>query len=263
MLGLSKKESKFFVNSFVLHVLVLLVVGAIGLMPSCEEEKEEVHVFELVSSAYVAPEPEKIKKIIQVPSPKPVKVPAKKVVNPRPVPKEKKHVKPVPQKTVKPSPKPEPKPKPVVKPQKISINQFQKKHNLTPPKPKSRPVKHAPKVTINSSLSLHDIKISDPFRQNTSVDPTLLNKYLTQVKNKLETAWRRLRAGSSVATGGEAYLSFSISSSGFLVSPYISRSSGNAELDRLVLKVSQSVGNLGRPPGGRLTSSLEIPFKVQ
>jgi hypothetical protein len=78
MLGLSKKESKFFVNSFVLHVLVLLVVGAIGLIPSCEEEKEEVHVFELVSSAYVAPEPEKIKKIIQVPSPRPVKVPAKK-----------------------------------------------------------------------------------------------------------------------------------------------------------------------------------------
>jgi hypothetical protein len=34
-------------------------------------------------------------------------------------------------------------------------------------------------------------------------------------------------------------------------------------LDRLVLKVSKSVGNLGRPPGGKLSSSLEIPFRVQ
>ena len=261
MLGLSKKESKFFVNSFVLHALVLLIVGAIGFIPSCEEEKEEVHVFELVSSAYVAPEPEKIKKVIQAPTLKPNKVPAEQVVNTKPEPKEKKQVKPVPQKTVKPSPKP--KPKPIVKPQKISINQFQKKHNLTPPKPKPRPVKQVPKVRINSGLSLPDIKISNPSKQNTSVDPTLLNKYLTQVKNKLETAWRKLQAGSSVATGGEAYLSFSISPSGFLVSPYISRSSGNAELDRLVLKVSKSVGNLGRPPGGKLSSSLEIPFKVQ
>ena len=269
MLGLSKKESKFFVNSFVLHVLVLLVVGAIGLMPSCEEEKEEVHVFELASASFVPPPPPVYK-----PEPKPVPpvvTPVKPRINTPPKPKPKPVVKKPKLKPIvkpKPTPRPivKPKPKPVVqKPKTISIAQFQKKHPVqSPPKVSSKPVKQAPRVRIDpKKFALPQITISNPAPQSTQVDPTILNRYLGAVKSKLEAVWRRLQSESNIAIEGEAFLSFKISSNGTLISPTISRSSGNQDLDRLVIQVSKSVGNLGRPPGGTLSSSLEIPFRVR
>ena len=267
MLGLSKRESKFFVNSFALHILILCLAGLVGFIPSCEEEKEEVHIFEMVTSAYVAPVDEKITETINLPKPPPTKIPPKPVL--KSIPETQKTVQP------KPQPKPKPpttkkvaqKPKPVTqtptKPKTISFNQFKKTHNLPTPQKKATVVQQAPKVKINSNFTLPKIRVSNSTNQNTSVDPTILNQYLARVKTKLESAWMKLQAGSKIAVEGEAYLSFRISSSGVLISPYISRSSGNATLDRLVLQVSKSVGNLGLPPGGKLSSSLEIPFKVQ
>ena len=250
MLGLTKKESRFFVNTFIGHVVLITLAGFLGFLPSCEEEKEEVHVFELASASFVPPPPPVYK-----PEPKPVPpvvTPVKpKIITP---PKPKPVVqKPKPKPIVKPKPTPrpivKPKPKPVVqKPKTISIAQFQKKH----------PVRIDPK-----KFALPQITVSNPASQSTQVDPTILNRYLGAVKSKLEAVWRRLQSESNIAIEGEAFLSFKISSNGTLISPTISRSSGNQALDQLVIQVSKSVGNLGRPPGGTLSSSLEIPFRVR
>ena len=266
MLGLSNKESKFFLSSFVLHIVLFAVAGFLGFIPSCEDEKKDVHVFELVSSSYSPPIPPVPEKVVRPPVVTKV-LPRKPEVKPKPKPQIPKKTIPVPSVTPKSIPKkiskPTPKPKP--RPQKISFNQFQKKHNLsTPSPPQTLPNKQAPKVRINpNNFSLPKITISNPSNTSSSVDPTVLNLYLGKVKAKLEATWKSLQSNSPIATGGEAFLSFSISPSGTLVSAYISRSSGNAALDRLVLEVSKAVGNLGRPPGGKLSSSLEIPFRVQ
>ena len=266
MLGLSNKESKFFLSSFVLHVVLFAAAGFIGFIPSCEDEKKEVHVFELVSSSYTPPLPPVPEKIVRPPVVTKV-LPQKPEVKPKPKPQILNKTKPVTSVTPKPTPKkvPKPLPKPKPKPKKISFNQFQKKHNLNSPPPiQAQPKKQIPKVRINpNNFSLPKITISNPSNTSSTVDPTILNLYLGEVKAKLEATWKRLQSDSPVATGGEAFLSFSISPGGTLVSAYISRSSGNAALDRLVLKVSKSVGNLGRPPGGKLSSSLEIPFRIQ
>ena len=197
--------------------------------------------------------------------------PVKPRVVTQPKPKPKPVVqKPKPKPIVKPKPTPrpvvKPKPKPVVqKPKTISIAQFQKKHPVqSPPKVSSKPVKQVPRVRIDpKKFALPQITISNPASQSTQVDPTILNRYLGAVKSKLEAVWRRLQSESNIAIEGEAFLSFKISSNGTLISPTISRSSGNQALDRLVIQVSKSVGNLGRPPGGTLSSSLEIPFRVR
>ena len=91
----------------------------------------------------------------------------------------------------------------------------------------------------------------------------MVNQYLAAVKAKLEQTWRQLLSESSLSAGGEARLSFRISSTGTLISVKLSKSSGNPTLDRLVLAVAQRSGSVGRPPGGRLDSVLEIPFRVQ
>jgi TonB family protein len=267
MLGLTKKESRFFVNTFIGHVVLISLAGFLGFLPSCEEEKEEVHVFELASASFVPPTPPVYK-----PEPKPVPpvvtpVKPKIITQPKPKPVTQK---PKPKPIVKPKPTPPPivklKPKPVVqKPKTISFNQFQKKHPVqSPPKVSSKPVKQAPRVRIDpKKFALPQITISNPASQSTQVDPTILNRYLGAVKSKLEAVWRRLQSESNIAIEGEAFLSFKISSNGTLISSTISRSSGNQALDRLVIQVSKSVGNLGRPPGGKLSSSLEIPFRVK
>ena len=275
MLGLTKKESKFFMNSLIGHAVLVSLLGFLGFLPSCEEKEEEVHVFELASASYPPPLPS-----VSEPEPKPIPpvkaVPVKpKTITPPPTPQPKPKPKPTPIKvTPKPKPKPietpkiktKPLPKPiVVKPKTMSFDQFKKKHNIpSPPKVSPQPVKKKPKVRINpKNFVLPQITISNPSSQSTRVDPTVLNRYLGEVKSKLEAVWRRLQAESNSAIEGEAFLSFKISSNGTLVSPMISRSSGNSALDRLVIQVGKSVGNLGRPPGGKLSSSLEIPFRVR
>jgi TonB family protein len=271
MLGLSKKESNFFVRALIGHVVLVSLLGFLGLLPSCEEEKEEVHVFELASASYTPPLP-----VVSEPKSKPYLPPKVVPVKPKPI-TQPTPPKPIPEKIIqKPKPKPKPivrpkittkpKPKPtVVKPKTMSFDQFQKKHNITtPPKVSPKPIKPVSKVRINpKDFSLPAITISNPTTQSTQVDPSILNRYLGTVKSKLEAVWRRLQAESNIAIEGEAFLSFKISSSGRLILPTISRSSGNQALDRLVIQVGRSVGNLGRPPGGKLSSSLEIPFRVR
>ena len=67
---------------------------------------------------------------------------------------------------------------------------------------------------------------------------------------------------ANLISGGEVRLSFRVSTTGSLISPKIARSSGNPSLDRLVLEVARRAGNFGPPPGGQLSSALEIPFRV-
>ena len=260
MLGLNKGESKSFISFFVLHGVLFTVAGFLGLIPSCEE-KEEVHVFEL-ASAYsaptildqpkaIAPTPEAIPEVPPPPQPKPIQ---RAQIKPKPNPK--------PQ--IKPTPPPQPKPRPIQKPKTISFNQFKKQHNIKPAPIKQNITQKVPKVKIDpSKFSLPPIQLSGTTPNSSAVSPTVLNRYLGEVKAKLEQAWIRLQKNSNLGVGGEAFLSFKISSSGSLIYPSISKSSGNAALDQLVLQVSKSVGNLGRPPGGKLSSSLEIPFRLR
>lgn len=250
---MSQKEGRIFRMALIGHLVLALGIVVYSLLPSCEEEPEIVHVFELASTP-PPPAPQ-----VRKPTPKPKPVVQKPAPKP-PTPKPKPVVK-------KPSPKPSPKPKPVVQkpePKKISIDQFRQKHDL--PSPKTPPAKPRPKpvkIKINpNDFRLAPIVVNTPSRTTSTVSPTLINQYLAGVKSRLEIVWQRLLAQANLGTGGMAHLGFQIGPDGSLLRPVITRSSGNASLDALVLRVARSVGNLGRPPGGSFSSSLEIPFRV-
>ena len=271
MLGLNNRENRAFRICLIGHLSLGAGLFIMSFFPSCEKEPEEIHVFELASTTPTPmPKPQTLpktppppqappppKKIIE--KPPPVKIAPKPKPTPKPTPKP-------PPKTTKPKllPKPEPKPQPKTQPKSISIEQFRKTQKLpSPPKPRP-PVRNIQPIKLNpQDFSLPKIKISSPENSTPTVSPGAINQYLARVKAKLEGIWRKLLVNSSLGTGGEARLSFRISPSGALISPRISKSSGNTSLDRLVMEVAQRGGVFGPPPGGRLDSVLEIPFRVQ
>ena len=259
MFGMSQKEGRIFRMALTGHLVLALGIVVYSFLPSCEEEPEIVHVFELASTPPPAPQVRK-----PTPKPKPVvQKPAPKPPTPKPKPVVKKNI-PKPKPVVK---KPAPKPKPVVQkpqPKKISFDQFRQKHDL--PSPKTPPAKPNPKpvkIKINpNDFRLAPIVVNTPSTTTSTVSPTLINQYLAGVKSRLESVWQRLLAQADLGTGGMAHLGFRIGPDGSLLQPVITRSSGNSALDALVLRVARSAGNVGRPPGGSFSSSLEIPFRV-
>ena len=269
MLGLNNRENRVFRICLLGHLFLGAGLFIMSFFPSCENEPEEIHVFELASTTPTPmPKPPTFPK-----TPQPPLVPQtpKKIIE-KPLPdKIAPKLKPTPKltpKTRKPKPKvlPKPEPKPQPKPQtkSMSIEQFRKTQKLPyPPKPRP-PVRNIQPIKLNpQDFSLPKIKISSPENSTPTVSPGAINQYLARVKAKLEGIWRKLLVNSSLGTGGEARLSFRISPSGAVISPRISKSSGNITLDRLVMEVAQRGGVFGPPPGGRLDSVLEIPFRVQ
>ena len=260
MFGMSQKEGRIFRMALTGHLVLALGIVVYSFLPSCEEEPEIVHVFELASTP-PPPAPQ-----VRKPTPKPkpvVQKPAPKPPTPKPKPVVKKNI-PKPKPVVK---KPTPKPKPVVQkpqPKKISFDQFRQKHDL--PSPKTPPAKPNPKpvkIKINpNDFRLAPIVVNTPSTTTSTVSPTLINQYLAGVKSRLESVWQRLLAQADLGTGGMAHLGFRIGPDGSILQPVITRSSGNSALDALVLRVARSAGNVGRPPGGSFSSSLEIPFRV-
>ena len=253
MFGFGETQSKAFKYALIGHGFLALFLMIYSFLPSCEKEPEVVHVFELASSS--PPPAPQVRPTPPKPTPKPVvQKPAPKPTPPKPKPVVKK-------------PTPKPKPKPVVippQPKKISFDQFRKQHDLPTPKltvkqPPSKPVK----IKINpNDFKLAPITVSTPSSTTSTVSPTLINQYLAGVKSRLEQVWQRLLAQADLSSGGMAHLGFRIGSDGSLVQPRITKTSGNSALDALVLRVAQSAGNVGRPPGGSFSSSLEIPFRV-
>ena len=251
MFGLNNKERRTFRYALVGHAILALFLMVYSFIPSCDDEPEVVHIFELASPPPVQP--------VAKPSP------------PKPAPK------PIVQKTTPklPQPKPPP-PKPVVKrptpkpvPQKpeakrISFDQFRKKHDLPAPKTVTQqPAPQPVKIKINpNDFKLAPIVVNTPSQSTSSVSPTIINQYLAGVKSRLEQVWQHLLAQTDLSSGGIAHLGFRIGSDGALIQPRITKSSGNSVLDALVLRVAQSAGNVGRPPGGSFSSGLEIPFRV-
>ena len=252
MFGLNEKEGRIFRAALIGHVIFAFCLVIYSFVPSCEDEPEIVHVFEMASSppppTVAKPTPPKPapKQVVQKPVPKPTPPKPKPVVH---------------KTTPKTSPKPLPKPP---QPKKISFDQFRKQHDLPAPKPVTQPPAPKPvKVKINpNDFKLAPIVVNTPASSTSTVSPTLINQYLAGVKSRLEQVWQRLLAQTDLGTGGVAHLGFRIGSDGSLQSVSITRSSGNRSLDDLVLRVARSVGNVGRPPGGTFSSSLEIPFRV-
>lgn len=267
MLGLNKRERRIFRISVLGHLVLATGVVFFALIPSCEEKPEEVHVFELASSppvqspAILPPKPTPpVKKVIPKPSPTPPQTPKPKpiVVKKKSPPPEKPTPSPLPKKVV-----PTPASKTPTKPKAISIEQFRKSQNL-PSTPPSRPKVQAftPIQIDPKNYSLPKIKVTENNTQSSSVSANAVNQYLARVKAQLEGIWRKLLSEAALNNGGEARLSFRISSKGTIVSPRLSLSSGNPALDRLVFEVSRRAGSFGSPPGGKLDSTLEIPFRV-
>ena len=272
MIGFNRREKKVFRYSLFFHLFGACFLFALGLFPSCEEEPEEIHVFELAmaSEQPIVPQP--------VPTPAPTPTPPVKVT-PRPEPKPLPPTPPIVDPVVKPKPVPKPKPtpvkpkpvpkttpKPTPKPQAISFKDFQKKNNLKPTKPKpqvTRPSVPVVKIDASRFKPLDSIKISsNTGNAVSSVPASVINAYLSAVKMKLERVWESKLRSTSITNGGEAWLSFEISPNGTLIRKKISQSSGNSQLDRLVLQVANLVGNVGAPPGGKLESALKIPFRL-
>ena len=239
MFGLNRKESRVFRFSLVGHGFVALGCAVFGFLPSCEEEEEKIHIFELASAS---PFP-------TIPAPQPPTPP--RVVEPKPTPPQP----PTPPKVVKPKPKPQP-------PKTVSFSQFKQDHKLPDPptrKPKPAPTKPVPRID-GSKYTLPAPKLGTPSRS--SVPQSVLDAYLSQVQAKMDRVWKRLQSSTDLGFGGEARLSFRISSNGTILSARLSKHSGNKALDDLVLRVSRTVGKVGPPPGGKLDSALEIPFVV-
>ena len=269
MLGLNNRENRVFRICLLGHLFLGAGLFIMSFFPSCENEPEEIHVFELASTTPTPmPKPPTFPKTPQPPLIP--QTPKKIIEKPLPdkiAPKLKPTTKPTP-KTTKPKPKvlpkQEPKRQPKPQPKSMSIEQFRKTQKLPyPPKPRP-PVRNIQPIKLNpQDFSLPKIKISSPENSTPTVSPGAINQYLARVKAKLEGIWRKLLVNSSLGTGGEARLSFRISPSGAVISPRISKSSGNITLDRLVMEVAQRGGVFGPPPGGRLDSVLEIPFRVQ
>tara|TARA_A100001015_G_scaffold270989_1_gene324141 strand:+ start:177 stop:659 length:483 start_codon:yes stop_codon:yes gene_type:complete len=158
---------------------------------------------------------------------------------------------------------PTPASKTPTKPKAISIEQFRKSQNLPPSTPNRPKVQALQPIQIDpKNYSLPKIKVTQNNTLSSSVSANAVNQYLARVKAQLEGIWRKLLSDAALNNGGEARLSFRISSKGTIVSPRLSLSSGNPALDRLVFEVSRRAGNFGTPPGGKLDSTLEIPFRV-
>ncbi len=157
------------------------------------------------------------------------------------------------------APAPQPPAPPPLK--KVSFSEFSKDR----PKPtKPAPVKPKPAPRIDAAkYDLPKIKIKEsPGNASPAVSASVLNRYLAQVKAKMQRVWQGLESSTDLGFGGEASLSFRISSDGSIISARLSRTSGNRALDQLVLRVGRSVGNVGRPPGGKLDSELELNFSA-
>ena len=271
MIGFNRREKIVFRYSLFFHFFGACFLFAIGLLPSCEEDPEEIHVFEL---AMASDQPFVPQKPVQMPSPEPTPPQVQPKPKPKPIPQvpvREAVVKPKPTPTpkpaqVKPKPKPipEPTPKPVEKPQSISFAEFQRKNKLPPVKQSQQVSKPLPVVKIDQSrIKPLVIEVSkSTSTSTTSVPASVLNAYLSSVKSKLERIWEQKLRSSSISNGGEVWLSFRISSNGSLISKKISKSSGNRQLDALVLEVASLVGNVGTPPGGKLDSDLKVPFRL-
>ena len=268
---MSRGEKRAFCFSAAFHIVGLLGFAVVGLLTNCTEEPEVRHVFQLVSTpppsatlAQIPPKPASIlkpKPPVVKPKPKPtVEQPKPKpVVKPKPKPKPPIKVTPPPPKPItKPKPKPE-------KPQAISLADFKRDHKIPTAKPQPAPKrpKPRPKVIIDrNAFRLPPIPFPNSQTASTAVNPNELNRYLSSVKAKLEAVWQRLQAQAGLTNGGEAKVQFRISSAGVILSPVIVRHSGNPTLDKLVLQVCRSVGNVGRPPGGSIDSTLSQTFRV-
>ena len=92
MVGLNRREKKIFAYSLFFHLFIGCFLFVFGLIPSCEEEPKEVHVFELAMATT---------------QPMPIK--------PAPLPPKVSSTQPPLQSTPKPKTKPKPKPQPVKK----------------------------------------------------------------------------------------------------------------------------------------------------
>ena len=257
MLGLNKREGRIFRYALVGHGGLACLLFVFGLLPSCEEDPEVVHVFELSAAT---PSPTPIPPLPQVtPQPTPPKpVPPPQTSSPPPP-----QPKPLPKPVVTPPPQSKPRPKPSVpkatpkpKPQTISLDEFRRQNKIAqPPKVSPKPAVTPPKVSINpSNFKLPPIKLSQATPSSSSVSPTEMNRYLSRIKLKMEGVWRTMLTQANLISGGEVRLSFRVSTTGCLISPKFARSSGNPSLDRLVLEVARRAGNFG-PRGGQLSSA--------
>ena len=266
---MSRGENRAFCFSAAFHIVGLLSFAIVGLLTNCTEEPEVRHVFQLVpppppsaSLAKISPKPASIVK----PKPKPTvdQPKPKPVVKPKPKPKP--QIKPPPH---TPKPKPVTKPKPTTKPppkkpKLVKWDDFKRTRNIPTTSPQVATKRHQPRTKVIDPIDfkIPEIPRANPQMARAAVHPNVLNNYLSAVTAQLEAVGQRLQAQAGLNAGGEAKVQFRISAGGVILAPAIVRRSGNPTLDKLVLQVFRSVGNVGRPPGGVLDSPLAQAFRV-
>jgi TonB family protein len=266
---MSRGENRAFCFSAAFHIVGLLSFAIVGLLTNCTEEPEVRHVFQLVpppppsaSLAKISPKPASIVK----PKPKPTvdQPKPKPVVKPKPKPKP--QIKPP---THTPKPKPVTKPKPTTKPppkkpKLVKWDDFKRTRNIPTTSPQVATKRHQPRTKVIDPIDfkIPEIPRANPQMARAAVHPNVLNNYLSAVTAQLEAVWQRLQAQAGLNAGGEAKVQFRISAAGVILAPVIVRRSGNPTLDKLVIQVCRSVGNVGRPPGGGIDSPIALPFRV-
>ncbi len=181
--------------------------------------------------------------------------------------------KPNPEPKPKPEPKPEPKPpppepKPEPKPeaQRISFEDFVRKHGrpeptrrTPPPAPQANPVE-VPEIRVDTSSLDNLLAASDRNLAAglSAAEQRVIVSYGEALVARLNAAW--IRPPSLAGRDLRADVSFRVNRDGTLTNARIVRSSGNSLFDDSILAVFRSVRTVDRPPA-QAARSYEITFR--
>lgn len=233
------KDQPFW-TSVILHVVVLLALALATIIQAFKPKPRE-QVLELVSlplevpvsrqtTAPDIPPPPDLPEIDEMPDIPDVPPP------PAPAPR--------------PTPRPTPQPAPSPEPSLMSADDFFKQHgNPQPRQPvqprPSRPVEvpdiSAPRIVVPQNVARSE--------QLTQAQMSALQRYTSQLNQRLNTAWRRPSNLAGIRLS--VTVIFDVSSSGLITNIRLRPSSGNGSFDQSVRNAFARVANAGPTPTGQ------------
>jgi TonB family protein len=238
-----------------IHVGIVLLLLITSALKGCFRPKLKPEIVTFIEFGQPAP-PVAVEQVDQMsdpepPAPQPEPAPMPEPVKPIP--------KPTPKPTPKPAPKPKPTPKPEPKPEKpkwkpTPVDQIKKGQKIEPVKPAKPAVSEQ---DIQKALS--GIQSSSPKTSGPVGNPNAIAAYDSHIYQVFYNAWER----PATPAVRPAKVTFSISSSGRILSSRLSQSSGDAAFDASVMAAIRSVSVLPKkPPEGYPLNNNVVQFTI-
>ena len=262
------------------HGVLLLVVIAAGLLPSCPREEDPLAAqapppppspreyraeLERERAALRERERDLSSPAIEIQPDALLLLPRSSLLADRPTPPPPQPTPPPPAPEPEPElePEPEPETEPEPKPERISFEEFKRKHGE--PEPRRRPVPPPPEVEVpdfsvsaDAFAGLLAPTARTEASQLGSGQQAALLSFARALRARLNTAWTR--PPSLANRDLEATVRFQVAPDGTLQGVRILRSSGVALFDASVREAFRRVGRVDAPPG-RQARLYEIPFR--